>query len=224
MKMEMTQRDKKLLVFLTLFVIIVGIGYWGIYPMIKDIMSYNTKIEEAEELKAINERKLQELPVLEKESERITRVIADAKKDYYPMMTSDEIDKLFTGMALDYNLYAYQMDIKISDEQALVEPYVYSEKKAIQDSEEENTDTQSLPATGIYAAQITMRLGSDDEEVLQKYIDDLSASQQKQLIQNYSFSESHSNKVEMLENGRYDVEVVYEKILNITMDIYMCQE
>lgn len=224
MKMGMTQRDKKLLVFLTLFVIIVGIGYWGVYPMVKDILSYNTEIEEAKALKALNEQKIAELPVLEKEGERLTQVILDAKKDYYPLMTSDEIDKLFTGMALDYNLYAYQMDIKIDENEARVEPYVYSVKKVMQENEEETMENEFLPSTGIYTAQITMRLGSDDEEILQQYIDDLSASKQKQLIQNYSFNESHSNKVEMLENGRYDVEVVYEKVLNITMDIYMCQE
>ena len=224
MKMGMTQRDKKLLVFLTLFVIIVGIGYWGVYPMVKDILSYNTEIEEAKALKALNEQKIAELPVLEKGGERLTQVILDAKKDYYPLMTSDEIDKLFTGMALDYNLYAYQMDIKIDENEARVEPYVYSVKKVMQENEEETMENEFLPSTGIYTAQITMRLGSDDEEILQQYIDDLSASRQKQLIQNYSFNESHSNKVEMLENGRYDVEVVYEKVLNITMDIYMCQE
>ena len=31
MKLEMTQKDKNLLIMLSIFVIVVCIGYWGIY-------------------------------------------------------------------------------------------------------------------------------------------------------------------------------------------------
>ena len=36
MKTQMTERDKKLLVGMFIFVIIVAIGYWGIIPQIKE--------------------------------------------------------------------------------------------------------------------------------------------------------------------------------------------
>ena len=36
MKFEITERDKKLLVMLSIFVIVVCIGYWGIYPVMKE--------------------------------------------------------------------------------------------------------------------------------------------------------------------------------------------
>ena len=35
MKLEMTQKDKNLLIMLSIFVIVVCIGYWGIYPVVK---------------------------------------------------------------------------------------------------------------------------------------------------------------------------------------------
>ena len=50
MKVELTQRDKKLLTFLGVFVIIVCIGYWGILPQIKAANDYEDEIAEEEVL------------------------------------------------------------------------------------------------------------------------------------------------------------------------------
>ena len=227
MKTEMTDRDKKLLVFLALFVIVVGIGYWGIYPMVKDILHYNTKITEEQNLKETNELKIAGLPLLEKENESMEEEIRKAKEDYYPMMTSDEIDKLFTGMALDYNLYAYKMDIRMEEEEAVIEPYVYSEKN-YKLKEEEAMEVEPLsdiiPSTGIYAVQVSMRLGSDSEEDLQSFINDLSVDESRHLIKEYSWEDNSRNVISLKSNGAYDMDIEYEKILNITIDIYMCQE
>ena len=43
MKTQMTERDKKLLVGMFIFVIIVAIGYWGIIPQIKAYNKLGTK-------------------------------------------------------------------------------------------------------------------------------------------------------------------------------------
>ena len=45
MKFEMTERDKKLLIFLSVFLIVVCIGYWGLYPIVKDIKKTDKKIQ-----------------------------------------------------------------------------------------------------------------------------------------------------------------------------------
>ena len=44
MKLEMTQKDKNLLIMLSIFVIVVCIGYWGIYPVVKGIVNTNKEI------------------------------------------------------------------------------------------------------------------------------------------------------------------------------------
>ena len=46
MKLEMTQKDKNLLIMLSIFVIVVCIGYWGIYPVVKGIVNTNKEIPE----------------------------------------------------------------------------------------------------------------------------------------------------------------------------------
>ena len=52
MKTNMTDKDKRLLVGMFMFVIIVAIGYWGVIPQIKAISDLETKIESEEELAA----------------------------------------------------------------------------------------------------------------------------------------------------------------------------
>lgn len=248
MNTKMTERDKKLLIFLAFFIVIVGFGYWGIRPLAKSIMEYNDSIEEQKLERDLTELKLMELPIIVAENEELEGKIVEARKDFYPMMTSDEIDKLFTGMALDYNLYAYDLDITMPDSEAVIAPYMYSKKSLevddteeyedvdsegkskdaldqideavgdISDEEEEDTSSES----GIYSATISMRLGGD-RVMLQKLIDDLSLSDKKHLVKDYSWETSDSNSI-VFSDGEYNVNVVSSTYINITLDIYMCEE
>lgn len=225
MKNKMTERDKKLLIFLALFVIVVGIGYWGVYPKIKHIISYNEEIQDAYDLKAVNEIRIAELPMLESENQRIEQQIAEAKADYYPMMTSDEIDKMFTGKALDYDLYAYNMDIRTEEEETSLPPYSYSvvNEETDEDTDMTEEETKNTVPTGIHTVHITMKLGSSEEENLQRFINDLSSDKAKHLIREYSWENNRRNELVTYENG-YDIRTDYETILNISIDIYMCEE
>lgn len=130
MKMESTisERDKKLLIFLGLFVVVVAFGYWGIRPIAKSISEINDEIEDEEFAMEMEDLKLMELPMLRVDNEKFEEDIKTARENYYPIMSSDEIDKYFTGIALDYKLYAYDMAIDISDETTNLAPYQYSEK------------------------------------------------------------------------------------------------
>lgn len=131
LEMQMAERDKKLLIFLAIFVIVVGIGYWGIIPQIKNIMSIGEQKEEAEYQQMIGDMKLVELPMLEIENEELEKDILDARNHFYKMMTSDEIDKYMTGMVLGYNLYSYSLSISMPEEEASLSAYMYSAKYEI---------------------------------------------------------------------------------------------
>ena len=48
MKTNMTDKDKRLLVGMFIFVIIVAIGYWGVIPQIKAYSELGEKIEKEE--------------------------------------------------------------------------------------------------------------------------------------------------------------------------------
>ncbi len=250
MKFEMSERDKKLLIFLSVFVIVVCIGYWGIYPVIKDIKSIDKKIQTEKDLKELNEMKISQLPMIEAENEKMKEEINKARSSYYEIMTSGEIDKHFTNLVLTSGLYAYGLDISISKEPTTLEPYQYS-MKALGISEEDLTDEETKEsaedylnnsdneddddlsdaeeeflATGIYTASITMKIGGDESKLI-SFLDSLCNTDKKLRVVNYMFSEEKSidynqNTEDGEESGTYEIKT--DKILEVTFEIYMCEE
>ncbi len=248
LEMQMTDRDKKLLIFLAVFVIVVGFGYWGVRPNINKIVSRNDDIEVAEAKQKLDDVKISQLDMLEAENAVLEEDIVGAREYFYPIMKSNEIDKMLTGTALEYNLYAYDLLINISDTEADTSAYQYSEK-AIQEKYEEEMASEEADAadssanqstydeldtylygaeessassvsTGIYVATVSMRVGGDPED-MQRLINDLSVPDKAMHITSYQWS--RTRKVEYNDTSA-DYEVGYDTTLMITLDIYMCEE
>ena len=128
MKIELTERDKKLLTFMGVFVIVVLIGYYLIIPQLKKASEYNDEIEEQETIKAVNETKIMQLGVVEVNNEELEKLIEGAKDNYYPMMDSEQIDRLVTNTVIEkYGLTSYDLSIGEKTLAGLT-PYIYSEK------------------------------------------------------------------------------------------------
>ena len=248
MKFEMTERDKKLLIFLSVFLIVVCIGYWGIYPIVKDIKSIDKKVQTEKDIEELNQLKISQLSIIETENERMKDEIAVARENYYPIMSSNEIDKHFTNMVLTSGLYAYDLNIGISGETTQLEPYQYSQKALYTDEEEyeDSSDYQSaddylddeddsedfdIPeeeysATGIYTAVITMKVGGEESKLV-AFLDSLCNTDKKLRIVRYDFSEERSieyNNSEESEDGAEGYDIKSNVILNVTFEIYMCEE
>lgn len=234
MKMQMTEKDKKLLIFLSIFVIVVCIGYWGIYPVIKDISNLQEDIEDQEDLKSENEFKRSELPGLQADNAEMEAQILTARKQFFPMMETDEIDDYITGIALEHGLFAYNLSISIDHDESTLAPYQFSEKALKPQENPEGdmileSDMSDLPlsgeeampvTTGIHVANISLRLDGEKEELL-RLIDELSVSEYKLRLRKYSWGEERS--VEYGENME-DFEVIIKSVLNLDIEIYMCEE
>jgi hypothetical protein len=240
MKFEISEKDKKLLVFLSIFVIVICIGYWGVYPAISGIYQIKSDIEDEENTKTMNEFKVAQLPIYEADNAQLEEDILSAKNNYYSMMTNDQIDKYFTELVMDYGLISYDLTINNSGNVADLSPYQYSKKAAeeeeaaaqaaiaatLEGTDDEDADTSSSisfddvsGSVGIYSVQVNLRLGGEEEK-LEKFIDDMSTSDQKLRVCSYSWSGERS--VEYDEEGNYSVEL--DKTLNISIEIYMCEE
>lgn len=245
LEMQMTERDKKLLVFLAIFVIVVGLGYWGIRPIIMKIMDIDDEIVKQEDLSTIYELKIVELPAIEIDNEIFEEEIEKARKNYFEMLESNEVDKLMTGIALSYNLYCYDLSISMPSGTATSQAYKYSEKY-----ESDRADAEMLAAqaeaeelmrdsyeyddlyedsfsvdysfddelTGVYEVGISMRLGGDEED-LQDFIDDYSNNDKEFLITSYNWSDTNQMTYDP-ETDEYLL--VSDRILNISMKFYMC--
>jgi len=245
MKMEMTKRDKQLLLFLGVFVILVGFGYWGIRPQVKAINELNLDIEAAKDLKSLNEMKISMNPMVKADNEALEKKVLSVRENFYPMMKSDEIDKHFTEMALGYGLSVYSLNISRDDEEVESKPYQYSEKfeneelnaeEGYVEEEGTTTDIESIdnyaetgytdfyedevkPSTGIYVATVSMKLEGERED-LERLVDDLSLEKKNHLLRSYDWSEG--NRMVMAADGNY--EALDEIFLDITVDIYQAKE
>lgn len=112
MKTNMTDGDKRLLVFMFMFVIIVGIGYWGVYPQIKEYIALSSKIEKEEDKKKINQMKMANLGAVQIMADEYESKLAAVKDDFYQIMTSSEVDRMMTEIAVKNKLEIY--DLKFS--------------------------------------------------------------------------------------------------------------
>jgi Tfp pilus assembly protein PilO len=239
MKIELSERDKKLLTFLAIFVIVVSVGYWGVIPQLKKASSYKEDIEAQEQLQDVYSQKIGQLVFVESNNDDLEKLISGAKENYYPMMDSDAIDKLITTTVMDkYGLIAYDLTIG-SKALANLGPYIYSEKALTGKSDAEQKALEAaapvisddgmllfadvaaadVSTVGIYTVPVSMRLSGATENV-EKLLDDLAASKKKLRLVNYSVEASETEIPH--EDGT--VEIFTEDMLNLSVELYMCME
>lgn len=133
MKSEMTERDKKLLTFMFMVVIIVGIGYWGVRPQIKRFLELGPKIQAQENAKSVNQLKMANVLNVEDQVEEYTEKIAERKDEFYQILSSSEVDRMMTEMALENNLEIYELSFNMPDSPTGRTAYQYSELRAWQE-------------------------------------------------------------------------------------------
>lgn len=224
MKLEMTERDKKLLVFLAVVVLVVCVGYWGIRPQLMAASDYSAQLQEEQEKQKIHEMKLAQLSAVQIYNEELETLIASEKEHYYPMMTSDEADHYITELLLEYDMFIYDLTIDMSPKPAALEPYVYSDKALTGYSKaQETAQAMAAPvlndrgevlfddengaeeAAGIYTVGISLRL-SGDEEDMWKLLHNLASRQDKLRLRSYSIDNSSTA----------------ETMMELSLEIYMC--
>ncbi|MGN0248829.1 MAG: hypothetical protein ACI4C0_05995 [Lachnospiraceae bacterium] len=237
MQMQMTEKDKKLIVFLAIFVILVAGGYWGVYPVVSNIFSVQDQIEEEQVLMDENMLKVAQASLYSADNERIEADMIKLKKSFFPVMSSAQVDKYMTGLILDYQLYAYDLSINMPEDEAENEPYQFSQKALTTETEEdlntqedtvadeEDDATNEIPvfdedvSTGIFEVGVTIRVGGDKANI-QRMIDDLSLSEQKLHLLSYYWDEE--NSISFSEDGTYEVST--DCIVTMSMNLYMCEE
>ena len=239
MKVELTQRDKKLLTFLGVFVIIVCIGYWGILPQIKAANDYEDEIAEEEVLSEYYQQKINQLMVVQKNNSELESLISGAKENYYPVMDSDAIDNLITNKVIDdYKLMAY--DLFIGDRKAAgLSPYVYSNKNITGQSDAKKRALAAAApvvsedgmllfgevvgadtaTTGIYVVPVQLRLGGDKKNIVQ-LLDDLAYSPKKLRLVSYSVGTEET----VIPHDDGTEEILYKDILDLNVELYMCAD
>ena len=149
MKTNMTERDKRLLVGMLLFVIIVAVGYWGILPQYKRYKKLETKIEQEEEEQKLNKMKIANLAMIDMQAEEYEQKIAEKKDEFYQVMKSSEVDKMMTELASNRGLDIYELSFSMPGSPTERMAYQYSElyqrqqdmKKEYESASDEDSET-----------------------------------------------------------------------------------
>lgn len=127
MKSNLSNTDKRLLLIMFLFVIIVGIGYWGVFPQVKAFYKLGNKIDNEEVKQSINEQKVANLIFVESQCDEYEESMAVNKEKFFDMMSEADIDLLLTGKAIKHKLDSFNLNISLSETPSERKAYRYSE-------------------------------------------------------------------------------------------------
>ena len=127
METALTPNDKRLLYILGFIVIAFIFGWIIMRPMIKDLNETNEEIEEQQALKFRNETVVMNVETAKSLIDRFESDYSTAVEDYYDLMDSSQIDKLFTYYVLDFGLYAKDLSIVMPTGPVNEVPYINSD-------------------------------------------------------------------------------------------------
>lgn len=245
MKLEMkfTERDKKLIVFLSLFLLIVGIGYFVVRPLYEKVGQLQAQADELELQVEQTQNYLVRLPQLRKVNEELQGQKRDELQIFYPYMESQELDKMITGLTLHESLGAKNLTITIPDEPYVITPYFLSvpqpdEEGQLSESEQAYEAETSGDAAGqtdeaqtpdaqagtdgseqvLYVATLAVDATGTHEQ-LQAYIDLLSDDGEYPAIQVNSYTWNRENTVGTDELGAFMMQS--GEALHIELSVYM---
>lgn len=198
MKFEITASDKKLLIGLTIFVLVVCIGYWGIIPQIKKINETDKEIQVQKNLKAEIEQKLSAYNVEEMYNVKLKIELEGAKEGFFTNMENSDIDALFTTMLVSENHLSVQ-ELGISEKKTVsIKPYKYSEL-----SEE---DVYAKENENIFSSKIYINATGKNQDIM-NFIDCLAGMNRAVNVLEYNIS----------------VNELSEARLTLEAEIYMCE-
>ena len=86
MTLKLTERDKKLLVILAVFVLIVGVGAGVLMPLLDKGQELQEKAADARIEQQEREQKVVSLPVLRDRESTVLSNIEEMRKDFYPVI------------------------------------------------------------------------------------------------------------------------------------------
>ena len=124
---NMSDKDLRLLVFMFLIVVVVGIGYWGIRPQIKAFTNMQEEIDEQQATAELNDLKVTNLMMVSTMADEYEEDIAKCKDEFYPIMKSSEVDQMMTAKAHNQNLEIFDLRFSMPDEPTERMAYQYSE-------------------------------------------------------------------------------------------------
>ena len=212
MTLKVTERDKKLLVFLAIFVVVVGLGAGVILPLLSKSQELREELTQAQLEQTEKEQKVLSLSTMEKRKKEAEASLEEMKKEFYGVMQSKDIDKMLTEMALSNGVVVNEMDIAMPSLGEYTQLTDYSKMliAAALNNEEGTQDKEEAPSYGgVYTAQVEMTM-TGGRVPLQAVLDNCASQEPKMRIAEFLWQGDKKNE------GTYT--------LAIKLELYMAED
>lgn len=209
----LTNRDKKLLGFLAVIIVLFVFVRILILPQTEKYFALDNSILLAEQDKYEMDLKMVSLPGTQKMNEELHKQLEEAAALYYPLMSSQEIDREVTGFLLKYGLVIENLVITMPSAPSDLEPYAASKMAAAQ-QEEETEQSAEIVQNQIYAAEVIAKCVGTEAQMTE-LIDFLVNENPSISVTGYSYEKSASAG----ETG--DSAQGVQKILTIGLQLFM---
>lgn len=229
--MKLTERDKKLLLALAYFVIIVGFGAFVFRPLISHYMDLGDQVAILSAQKEEMDARIKEAKGLEQKKQEKMDLFLISTQDLYPMLESQEVDKEITGIVLSCGMQALNLSIAMPEEPVSLMPYPYAEEAEVpgetamselteeaaeagDETEAEEITTPEEDNQGYIYAPIVTLTASGTEGQIENLIDTLTGDYPAIRLRGYSRQIQDSRQAEELAAGT--------EILSVELELYMC--
>lgn len=212
MTLNITERDKKLLIILAFFLILVGGGAGILMPLMNTAQVVSQQLEDARLEQMEKQQKVAMVPVLTKKREELTGSLIEAQGIFYEQMPSKDIDKMLTGMAVEAGLYVQDLSISMpyNGEYVSLQSYPAMLQQKLGIAGANVSEDPVCVYSGVYSAGVSMVM-TGPRPLLQAMVDECAQLEPKLRITGISWQKSSREAGE-------------EYTLSLTLDIYMYQE
>lgn len=228
--MVLTKRDKTLLQFLAIAVILVAFGSLLIFPQWNKMGKLSDRVAEKKLEQKEVQISIQQIPKLQQQIKENQTTYETAVKDFYPMMESHEIERMITKTILDQGLSSYDLEVSSRPTLSTMLPYFASAQAVVMGLSEEQitqaqqsqTDVQQNTTTEdakggqkiLYSSRVRVTVVGNQDN-MKKWIDTLYYSYPSIRITGYSVdSETVMNRETQTTADL--------STLNLGLELYMC--
>lgn len=160
---EITERDKKLLLFLAVFLVVVGYYWFIIKPMTEEISALDTQIINAEALEKQNRHSISKIDEYKELLTEAKSELGKKSERFFPIMRSKDVDAFLTTRALDAGFEKSELrelNIRMSEGFIGIPEYQAEERNKVEELK------------GLYCATVSFTLHGEREE-LNAFVDEL---------------------------------------------------
>lgn len=234
MELKLTARDKKLLVVLAYILIVTGLGYGVIYPLITKSQDLKIELQEKELVKLEMEQKVSKYPATLNRRNEMEGKLQEVSGQFYDVMPGTRIDKMLTEMAIAQNVTVNSFSISMpgTAEYTNLMNYVAMLEKSLPayGMAQSIAPTDIITYNGMYAANVDLVLTGRKED-LQVILDQCAELEPKMRIEDFHWQiERKENLVRAVRNSEGEIveaermEITEVVRLTLSLQLYMGED